>query len=39
MKNALHYVQLVNSGGFAMYDYGSVSENQQHYGLVKIIAN
>ena len=30
----MHYVQMVKSGRFAMFDYGSSSENQRQYGSV-----
>ena len=34
VKNTMHYVQLVKSGRFAMYDYGGSSENKKRYGTV-----
>ena len=31
------YIQLVHSGRFAMYDYGSKKKNEEHYGQVSSI--
>lgn len=32
VQSFIHYAQMINSGKFQLYDWGSTSENHKHYG-------